>query len=169
MGFLWLMCFISWILMSSYVWQQYLSRNPTWTIYFQQSEDKKENFHFYSQAICCLCYWRCRNNTGVEAKNKTAVYLPLLEPKKWYAQWSGAAVCFSKHCHSSLYLISPLSPSFSTAHIPLLFFALFFFFRLLQRGFPRCGHTSYVRRVLWGCLSYFVCCFKGRLIVDKTE
>lgn len=55
---------------------------------------QKKNFCFYSQAICCHRCWRCRNNTGVRAKNKTAVYLPLLELQKWYAQWSGAAVCF---------------------------------------------------------------------------
>ncbi len=117
--------FIAWNLTSYYTWQQFcISEKKSYmNNIFSAVWGQKENFHFYSQAICCHGCWRCRNNTGVGAKNKTAVYLPLLEPKKWYAQRSGAAVCFSECCHSSLYLIFSLSPSSSsTPHMPLLFF-----------------------------------------------
>lgn len=92
-----------WILTSRYTWQQLHRTNPPPTAVWGQ----KENFHFYSQAICRLCYWRCGNNTGVGSKNKTAVYLPLLERRKW-SSLRRRAVCFSEH--SSLYRISLLIP-----------------------------------------------------------
>lgn len=140
----------------------YLRRNPTRTTSLQQAEDKKENFHFYSQAICCHHCWRCRNNTGVGAKNKTAVYLPLLEPKKWYAQRSGAAVCFSD-------AVIPLSISFSHFLLLRLLICLCWLFEAASVCFSRCG------RALYGALYRLVICpiqvwgAKRRLIVDKTE
>lgn len=100
--------FIARILMSYYAWQPSCVSEEKSYIFSAARRGQKENFHFYSQAICYHCCWRCRNNTGVGAKNKTAVYLPLLEPEKLHAQRSGAAACFSERCHSSLYLISPL-------------------------------------------------------------
>lgn len=140
-------------LSSHYTWQQLcISEKKSYmNNIFSAVWGQKENFHFYSQAICCHGCWRCRNNTGVGAKNKTAVYLSLLEPKKWYAQWSGAAVCFSECCHSSLYLIFSLSPSssFSTPHMPLLFFEA-----------ASVWFLSAWPQIVWRCIM-FGCCYSS--------
>lgn len=121
--------------------------------YLSTGWGQKENFHFYSQAICC---WRCRNNTGVGAKNKTAVYLPLLELEKWHAQWSDAAVCF-------YWTLSFLSLSHSPT-LSSVFSCLCCLLRQPRRGFSRCGpwHSLVACPIqIWR--------FKRRLIIDKNR
>lgn len=84
----------------------------------------KAELHLHSQAIWCHCCWQRKNNTGVAAKNNTTVYLPLLELKNWYTQWSGAAVCF-------LSMLSLLFPSNFSVHF--FFFTLLLYLRQFQQ------------------------------------
>lgn len=149
--------------MSYYTWQQFCisEKKSNMNNIFSAVWGLKENFHFYSQAICCHCCWRCRNNTGVRAKNKTAVYLPLPEPKKWYAQRSDAAVCFAQRCHCSLYLVSH-----SLLLRLLTCLCCFFWGNFGVVSLSLAAHCMTLYTVLWPIQVWV---FIRRLFVDKTE
>lgn len=118
--------FISWILMSYYAWQQYLRRNPTWTISFQQSEDKRRTSTSIHKPFAASATGGAEITQVLEPKTRRLFICRFLSRRN--DMHSGAV-------QPSVFLntVIPLSISFphsllllQTAHRPLLLLLLFF-------------------------------------------
>lgn len=149
--------------MTYYTWQQYLRRNPTWTISFQQSEDKRRTSTSIHKPFAASATGNAEITQVLEPKTRRLFICRFLSRRN--DMHSGAV-------QPSVFLntVIPLSISFPHSLLILrLLTYLCCFFRLLQCWFSRGGYTLYATVYYVAVCPIQVWCFKTRLIVDKTK